>query len=271
MTGYESQHWRREIFERYATERHNARIPGYRLDPLPDITRYLPAGSDDEALLAFARFPAEAAAHRIRAELQHLRDRGWAGEWKVHDFDQPEDLRTRLQAHGLAAHHVEALMVLEVAKAAIPPPSNTDVVVEEAFGSTLDEIAALQEEVWACRLPWLAGALHAMTDPEHGSAVVYCARAEGRVVGSGWIEFHNGSRFAQLCGGAVLEAYRARGVYSMLFARRIAAAAARGAPYIAVDAAPMSRPILERKGFAYVCTTYPMRTRPHDTSAVTRG
>ena len=129
----------------------------------------------------------------------------------------------------------------------------------------------MQEEVWACRLPWLAGSLRAMADPVDGTAMVYCARADGRVVGSGWIDFHRGSRFAQLSGGSVLESYRTRGVYSVLFARRLADAAARGVPFMAVDAAPMSRPILERKGFAFVCNTYPMRTRPHDTGAVTRG
>ena len=266
-----SPQWRREMFERYAAERHHARIPPYRLDPRPDITRHLPTGSDDEALLAFARFADGEADARISEELRWVREQGWAAEWKVHDFDQPADLRQRLEAQGLTTHHVEALMVLDVARASIPVPSAAGIEVEEAAGSTLDEIAALQEEVWECRLPWLAGALHAMTDPGRGSAVVYCARDGRRVVGSGWIDFHGGSRFAQLCGGAVLGSHRSRGVYSLLFARRVAEAAARGVPYIAVDAAPMSRPILERKGFAYVCGTYPMRTRPHDTSAVTRG
>lgn len=271
MSRHDSPAWRRETFERYAEARRNARIPGYRLDALPDITRYRPAGADDEALLAFARFPAAAAGGRIRDELQWVRDHGWAAEWKVHDFDQPPDLHILLEAQGLTAHHVEALMVLDVGRAGIAAPAANGIAVEEAAGATLDELAALQEEVWACRLPWLAGVLHAMADPEHGSAAVFCARDGGRVVGSGWIDFHHGSPFAQLCGGAVLESHRERGVYSLLFARRLAEAAARGVPYIAVDAAPMSRPILERKGFAYVCDTYPMRTRKHDTGAVTRA
>jgi GNAT superfamily N-acetyltransferase len=83
-------------------------------------------------------------------------------------------------------------------------------------------------------------------------------------VGTGWIEFHAGSRFAQLCGGSLLEAYRGRGIYSRLFEMRLAEARRRGVPYIAVDAAPMSRPILERRGFRYVCNTYPMRSRPYE-------
>jgi hypothetical protein len=36
-------------------------------------------------------------------------------------------------------------------------------------------------------------------------------------------------------------------------------ARARGYEFVAVDAAPMSRPILMRQGFTPVCFTYPMR------------
>jgi GNAT superfamily N-acetyltransferase len=254
--------WRREMFERYAHARRAARIPNYRLEVLGDVTRHLPRGADDEALLSFARFAPADAQRRIDEELKHLQSHGWEAEWKVHDFDQPEDLRARLQARGLTLHHEEALMVLDVEGARIEPSTPRDVVVEPASGSTLDELARFQEEVWQCRLPWLAGVLHEMADAQEGSCAIFCARSGARVVGSGWIDFHGGSPFAQLSGGAVAEQYRGRGIYSSLFERRLAEAKARAVPFIAVDAAPMSRPILERKGFRYVCGTYPMRTRP---------
>jgi GNAT superfamily N-acetyltransferase len=263
--------WRRDMFEQYALERRAAKIPNYRVEPLADITRHLPTGTDDEALLSFARLPAGLAEERIREELEHLRRRGWEAEWKVHDFDEPADLKPRLEVKGLTAHHVEALMVLPVDDTRVCTPSAEGILVEEASGAALDEIALLQEEIWKCRLPWLAGVLREMTDAEHGSGIAYCARAGDRVVGSGWIDFHGGSKFAQLCGGAVLEGFRGRGIYTLLFEQRLAQARNRGVPFIAVDAAPMSRPILERKGFRFVCRTYPMRTRPFGTSPVTRG
>ena len=257
------------MFERYALARRTARIPSYRLEALADITRHLPDGTDDEAALSFARFAPASAERRIDEELEHLKRHGWAAEWKVHDFDQPEDLRSRLERHGLTFHHAEALMVLEVEGARVDPPARRDVVVEAASGPALDEIVRFQEEVWQCRLPWLSGVLREMVDAASGP--VFCARVGGRVVGSGWIDFHDGSPFAQLSGGSVAEQYRGRGVYSALFERRIAEAKARAVPFVAVDAAPMSRPILERKGFHYVCGTYPMRTRPFDTGPVTRA
>jgi len=259
------------MFERYAAARRVATIPNYRLEVLADVTRHLPKGADDEAVLSFARFAPANAERRIDEELENLKSHGWEAEWKVHDFDQPEDLRSRLQARELTLHHAEALMVLDVGDVRIQPSAPRDVELEAASGPTLDEIARFQEEVWQCRLPWLSGALHEMGERSDGSCPVFCARVGGRVVGSGWIDFHGGSEFAQLSGGAVAEEYRGHGVYSLLFERRLAEAKARAVPFIAVDAAPMSRPILERKGFRFVCGTYPMRTRPFDTGPVTRA
>ena len=264
MTPQVDERWRRQIFEQYALERRAARVPGYTLEVASDITRHLPQGEDDEALLWLARFPRPAADQRIAEELSNLRDHGWQAEWKLQEFDEPDDLKRRLEAHGLSCHHVEALMVLDVADARPRTFAETDVEVKVASGEEIDEIVSVGEEVWSCRMPWLAHTLREMTDPVHGTASLYCARTADRVVGSGWIEFHGGSRFAQLCGGALLEAYRGRGVYSRLYEARIAEAKARAVPYIAVDAAPMSRPILERRGFRFVCHTYPMRTRAYE-------
>jgi GNAT superfamily N-acetyltransferase len=264
--------WRFEIFSEYAGIRRVEPIPGFEIEVLPDITRYRPAGvMGDEALVAYARFPDAEADRRVAEELRTLRERGWEGEWKLHDFDEPGDLKGRLEALGLTNHHVEALMVLDLAIAQPRHAQDDDVVIERATGSKLDEIAALQEEVWNVRLPWLRGVMHLTGDPDHGTGVVFCARDGARVVGSGWIELHAGSRFTQLCGGAVHPDYRGRGIYSRLFERRVIEAKARGAKWMAVEAAPMSRPILEKKGFRFVCNTYPMRTRPYDTGAVTRA
>lgn len=256
--------WRRQVFDQYASDRRAAKVPGYTLEVGPDITRHLPQGRDDEALLWLARFPRSAADGRIAEELANVRNRGWQAEWKLHDFDEPDDLRLRLEAQGLSCHHIEALMVLDVAQTRARSFAETEVRVKVASDDEIDEIASLGEEVWKCRLPWLARTLREMTDPVRATASLYCARTADRVVGSGWIEFHGGSRFAQLCGGALLEEYRGRGIYSRLFEMRVAEARARGVPYIAVDAAPMSRPILERRGFRFVCHTYPMRTRPYE-------
>ena len=55
----------------------------------------------------------------------------------------------------------------------------------------------------------------------------------------------------------MLPAWRGRGIYRALVARRAQLAAERGRRYIEVDASDDSRPILERLGFVPVTTTTP--------------
>ena len=74
---------------------------------------------------------------------------------------------------------------------------------------------------------------------------------------------HRGVALADLHGGSVLVKACGRGIYTLLYRRRVEDARARGGRFLAVDAAPMSRPILQRKGFMFVCATYPMRSAPH--------
>lgn len=90
---------------------------------------------------------------------------------------------------------------------------------------------------------------------------IYCAYARGEPVGTGRTKFPPDSRFPELHGGAVLESWRGRGIYSDLFGVRLREAKQRGYDFMCVDAAPMSRPILEKIGFESVCATVPMRRK----------
>ena len=104
-------------------------------------------------------------------------------------------------------------------------------------------------------MPWLARSLaDALPTTSH-----YLAYAHNTLVGTGWIDFPPGSNFAELHGGAVLGDQRSRGFYSALFDARAAEAQQRGYAYLAVDAAPLSRPILLRRGFQFICETAPWR------------
>lgn len=123
------------------------------------------------------------------------------------------------------------------------------------------DVVSVQQEVWNRKFEWLAAQLlrGLTTQPEHIS--LYCAYLDGRPVGTGWADFPGGSKFPELHGGAVLQELRGQGIYRALYGRRIDEAAHRGYTRIAVDASPMSRPILERMGFAHACNTTPMHYR----------
>jgi predicted GNAT family N-acyltransferase len=65
-----------------------------------------------------------------------------------------------------------------------------------------------------------------------------------------------------LDGAATLPRARGRGAYRALIAARWDEAAARGTPGLVVQAQETSRPILERCGFAVVCTMYEVEHDP---------
>ena len=86
---------------------------------------------------------------------------------------------------------------------------------------------------------------------------VFVAEAGDLTVSAGWVRFPSETEFVTLWGGATLPAWRGRGIYRALVARRAKLAAERGRRYIEVDASDDSRPILERLGFVPVTTTTP--------------
>src|SRR4051812_49865076 len=89
-----------------------------------------------------------------------------------------------------------------------------------------------------------------------GSGIVV-AEAGDAIVCAGWVRFESGTEFATLWGGATLPAWRGRGIYRALVARRAQLVAQRGRRYIGVDASDDSRPILERLRFVPGTATTP--------------
>lgn len=142
--------------------------------------------------------------------------------------------------------------------------------------AAIQAIADLQERNWGRSLPWLPDLLHSLWDHAafYGAYAGGGALGQGRaheqdsahardgLVGAGWIEYPSGSPFAEIHGGAVLPEWRGRGIYSRLLDARMADALERRVPWITVDAAPMSRPILEAKGFMRLDETCPMTWAP---------
>jgi GNAT superfamily N-acetyltransferase len=204
----------------------------------------------------------EALDALIARQVAYFADRGEAFEWKTRGHDRPADLPERLLAAGFVAEDRETVLVAPVerfasvaAGAADPPPGVTIRQVSEP--EDMRRIADLESTVWDADWGWLADELteSVATGPER--TLVFVAEAEGSVVCAAWLSLVEGTEFAGLWGGSTLAAWRGRGIYRALVARRAAAAAARGARYLQVDASDDSRPILERLGFTAITTTTP--------------
>lgn len=248
-----------EITAAYVRDRRELEIPNYRREDLGSVVRYTPLDSRGDGLVCFTRLSEGELDSEISRHVEYFEKCGIGFEWKIYDFDRPPCLKERLLEHGFEAGEPESVMVRKVAglRAQVKEQPNPIVIRRLEDEAALGEVVELQEMIWRRPLPWLLGHLRFTAS----RSAFFGAYLEKALVGSGWIEYPPGSQFAELHGGAVRSDLRRVGIYSRLFHARMQDASDRGIDYVAVDAAPMSKPILERKGFVRLAETTPLTTR----------
>lgn len=203
----------------------------------------------------------------VAATVAHFRDHTSLDhvEWKTRGHDEPDDLGSRLEAHGFVPEEVETVMVGEAAGLAVDVPLPEGVVVRragEGGGDGVDHLEddvrrllAMQESVFGRgHGPRLEDVLRVARS---GEEEYWLAEADGAVVSGGRLSPVPGTVFAGLWGGATVPHWRGRGVYRALTAARARSALARGVRFLHSDSTAMSRPILERSGLVAVTTTTP--------------
>jgi GNAT superfamily N-acetyltransferase len=185
-------------------------------------------------------------------------ERGEPFEWKTHGHDQPADLPDRLRAHGFEAEELETVVIGEAAALAHDPQLPPGVTLREVTTAPdFVRIAEMESDVWGADWSWLADDLTRQVAGNPDGVTVLVAEAGDEVVSAAWLVRSAATEFAGLWGGSTRAAWRGRGIYRALVARRAQLAAERGVRYLQVDASDDSRPILERLGFLAVTTTTP--------------
>jgi GNAT superfamily N-acetyltransferase len=186
----------------------------------------------------------------VREQIRYFEGIGQDFEWKVHEHDSPADIGAQLVALGFKAEEEETLVVL--ALNALPErlaAAATESVQRIIDPGSIDEIKSMMEEVWHEDFTDLATSLRLELNENAAHLGLYIARAGGVLASVGWLRFAERGSFASLWGGTTLPKYRNRGLYTALVAVRARDALRRGFRYLTVDAAPTSRPILEKLGF----------------------
>lgn len=179
-------------------------------------------------------------------------------EWKTRGHDRVPGLHEALVRNGFQPDDPESVMIGEATALAADVPLPAGVTLRRVTGE--HDLRAMS-----------AMAAEAFGDPDSrevadglvrqlglGTGIqLWVAEADGRMVGAGRLEPVPDSDFAGLWGGAVLEAWRGRGIYRALTAARARAALADGKTLVQSDSTEYSRPILERSGLVKVSTTTP--------------
>jgi GNAT superfamily N-acetyltransferase len=195
----------------------------------------------------------------IARTCRYFADAGTAFEWKTYSHDEPADLPQRLQAAGFVAHESETVVIGEVARIAADPVLPEGVTLgqvssPEDFAAVAATKGAEFDEDWS----WLADDLSGRVKADPDALTVLVARApDAAIISSAWVVYNPDGLFAGLWGGSTTPAWRGRGVYRALVARRAQLAGARGYRYLQVDALETSRPILQRLGFVAITDTTP--------------
>lgn len=230
------------------------------VEALPHFLRQTPKAADADGVITFADLPPGREDDIIEEQIAHFARAGRSFEWKVYALDRPADLRERLERRRFISGPIEMFMVFPLDQGITLADRMTGAEIRRIDDeSGVRDLVSIQETLHHRSFAWWGAELLDALAQSPGGISLYGAYADGKAVGCGRATFPENGRFAGIFGGSVLPEYRGRGIYSALLRRRLQEARDRGYPFLIVDAAPMSRPILERKGFRPVCETWPMR------------
>ncbi len=183
-----------------------------------------------------------------------LRERGrYACTWEIGSSATPPDLRERLYARGLVDDGDPDVVAMVLAVPPPRPPPGVEAravrdveeyveakhVAHAAFGMPTEDPA----EVERWRRNW-------QEDQGSGRTRTFIALLDGRIVAHGTSTYTEHG--VTLNGGSTAPEARGRGAYRALVSARWDDAVERGVPVLVTQAGAMSRPILERVGFAEV-------------------
>lgn len=189
-------------------------------------------------------------------------------EWKLYDYDLPEDLGERLLAAGFEAQEPETVLVARTADflaafAGAPDLAEAGVTLQEVTDQHgVDMLVGVTEKVFGSDHAEFGRKLMSQLEESPRRAAAVLALAGGEAVSSARLEFNPGTSFAGLWGGGTVPQWRGRGIYRATVAFRARIAAEHGYEYLQLDASEMSRPIMQRLGFHALGITTPYVYRP---------
>ncbi|MFJ5678899.1 GNAT family N-acetyltransferase [Streptomyces sp. NPDC093097] len=220
-------------------------------------------GPDDWNGVLWSALDDATADAAIAEQTRHFAARGLPYEWKVYTHDRPADLGDRLRAAGFVPEPPESLMVARTDDLATETALPEGVRLATVTGEEgVELLARVHAEVFGTPAAHLRHRLLTQLAQNPDALVMVVALAGEVPVSSARLELPAGTDFAGLWGGGTLPAWRGRGIYRALVARRARLAAARGFRYLQVDATDQSSPILTRLGFATLSTTTPYIRTP---------
>lgn len=241
-------------------QRKTVEYPDMRREVTPTVVRHIDTSDTREGFITYSQLNEANAQETIREQVSYFEGLGQSFEWKLYDYDQPPDLKERLESYGFGVEEAEAIMVLDLAEA---PELFWQPVRQEVRRITemekLSDVVTVQQQVWEEDFSALGEYLGVMLSKHPEQMSVYVAYVNEQPASAAWTYFSKHSQFASLWGGSTVSSFRQQGLYTALLAVRAQEAKARQVKYLTVDASPMSRPILEKFGFEIIAYSHPCK------------
>ena len=241
-------------------QRKDIEYPDMRREVTPNVVRHIDTSDHREGIISYSQLNEANAEDTIREQVSYFESLGQGFEWKLYDYDQPADLKERLDAHGFIVEEAEAIMVLDLEDA---PELFWRPVTHQVQRITdpgkVSDVLSVEQQVWEEDFSWLGEYLGGTLRRYPEQMSVYVAYVNGQPASAAWTYFPDHSQFASLWGGSTVSDFRKHGLYTALLAVRAQEAKARQVRYLTVDASPMSRPILEKFGFEMIAYSYPCK------------
>ena len=243
------------------TMRRNVHIAGCAREITPLVTRCTTT-TGSQRYIMWHDFRESDVAAAIDAELAAVRGNAKVLMWKLYAHDSMHaELREALIARGCNENDHSTLMATPVqslitALAATQKSTSTNLTVRELMTSNdLDAYQNIWDDVWPdAPNSRYVNDYRALIE-KHEPGIAFFAGFDGdNPVTSGYMFHAPGAPFALLCGGTTKAAWRRQHAYTRMLAVRAEAALERGTTYLAVEASPESKPILERLGFIPLST-----------------
>ena len=184
----------------------------------------------------------------VADQAARARAAGMPLEWKVYDHDGPPGIGCVLERAGFVADPRETFMAFDLTHE-LPDagPGAGCEIRRIADAAGVDDFTAVGDAAFGhdnhAKTEYY---VRSLGDPAQTLFVAYCGE---RPVSAGRLQTPPGRSFASIWGGGTVPGQRGRGLFRALVAHRAREARRRGYRYLTVDAAPTSRPILERLGF----------------------
>ena len=216
----------------------------------PDLVKFV-SNRELGSCISFSNIPAEALDQTIKTEIDYFNQLKLNFTWHSYSTDKPSILGERLAAHGFTLESSASLMVLDLSS--VPDSSLLlDMCIEVSDKKGIQEAITVQKKVWGRECQTQASQLIRLKEESPEQIYIYVVYQGNKPVSSAWLMCNPDSPFGSIWAGSTLKEHRGKGFYTMLLAKRIQDAKAKGLKFLTIHATNMSQPIVEKYGFTKV-------------------